>query len=117
MSRVIREMEQVWVDVFDMELYPRVKTAALPHNGTDQKDCHTFTVKTQARLGHRDFNCYFHKAYKCQKKNNQYAGIDNYVKREDIRNAKYDDLGVWGGICRTSIGNTWNYACSKTPHP
>ena len=83
----------------------------------DQSDCHTFTVKTQALFAHRDFHCYFHKSYKCQKKNNQYAGIDNYVKREDIRNAKYDDLGVWGGICRTSIGNTWNYACSKTPHP
>ena len=62
----------------------------------DQPECHTFTVKTQALLGHRDFHCYFHKSYKCQKKNNQYAGIDNYVKREDIRNAKYDDLGVWG---------------------
>ena len=78
----------------------------------DQPDCHTFSVKTQALLGHRDFPCYFHKSYECKS-----AGIDNYVHHDDIRDTRYDNLGVWSGICRTRSGRTDDYACSTTPHP
>ena len=66
----------------------------------DQPECHTFTVKTQALLGHRDFHCYFHNWYECKKENKKSVGIDNYVHHEDIRDDKYDNLGVWSGICR-----------------
>jgi len=34
----------------------------------DEPECHTFTVKTQALLGHRDFHCYFHRSYECKKR-------------------------------------------------
>ena len=81
----------------------------------DQPECHTFTVKTQALLGHRDFQCYFHKGYECRSNNHQYAGIDNCVHHEDIREDKYDDLGVWSGICRSRYDSK-NYACTNTPH-
>ena len=81
----------------------------------DQAECHTFTVKTHALFGHYDFNCYFHEWYECKHENNQAVGIDHYVRHEDIRDAKYDDLGVWSGICRTISGRTSDYACSKTP--
>ena len=76
----------------------------------DQPDCHTFTVKTQAQFGHRDYHCYFHKSYECK---SNHAGIDNYAKHD----VKDDDLGVWGGICRTRSGRTNDYACTNTPHP
>jgi len=82
----------------------------------DQPECHTFTVKTQALLGHRDFHCYFHKSYEC---NSNHAGIDNTVHQGSghIRDTKYDNLGVWSGICRTRSGRTNDYACTNTPHP
>jgi len=84
----------------------------------DQPECHTFTVKTQALLGHRDFHCYFHKSYECKKENKKSVGIDNYVHRGTwASDAKYDNLGVWGGICRTLSGRTNDYACSNTPIP
>ena len=84
----------------------------------DAPACHTFTVRTQ-KMGfdHRDFHCYFHKSYECKHEKNKAVGIDHYVHHEDIRDAKYDDLGVWSGICRTISGRTSDYACSKTPHP
>ena len=83
----------------------------------DEPSCHTFTVTTQALFHHRDFHCYFHKSYECKHEKNKAVGIDHYVHHEDIRDAKYDDLGVWSGICRTISGRTSDYACSKTPHP
>ena len=80
----------------------------------DQPDCHTFTVSTNRVLNHLDFKCHFYKSYECQ---SNPAGIKNYVKREDIREDKYDTLGVWSGICRTRSGRTSDYACTKTPIP
>ena len=86
----------------------------------DEPHCSTFSVSTDQSDLHNerlDYYCFFHRTYKCRKENNKSVGIDNYVKREDIRNANYDDLGVWSGICRTLSGRTNDYACSNTPIP
>ena len=84
----------------------------------DQPECHTFTVRTNWHGGrstlHRPFRCYFHKSYECK---SNHAGIDNYKIHTNILYAKDDDLGVWGGICRTRSGRTKDYACTNTPHP
>ena len=80
----------------------------------DEPECHTFTVKTQALLGHRDYHCYFHKAYACKP---GHAGIDKYVKQGDVRDDEFENLGVWSGICRTHSGGTSHYACTNTPIP
>ena len=83
----------------------------------DQPECHTFTVRTQSyRHGghHHPFHCYFHKSYECK---SNHAGIDNYKIHRNIQYSKDDDLGVWGGICRTRSGRTKDYACTNTPHP
>ena len=80
----------------------------------DQPECHTFTVSTNRVFNHFDFICYFHKSYECK---SNHAGIDNYKIHTNILYAKDDDLGVWGGICRTRSGRTKDYACTNTPHP
>ena len=83
----------------------------------DEPECHTFTVRTQAYLNTRSFNCYFHKSYECQSAPS--SGIANYEVHGDIQHAKYDDLGVWGGICRIihATTKTNGYACSEIPIP
>ena len=90
--------------------------------------CSTFTVHTTLTLtftggkadtsnDHLKYRCFLHLGYECKKENRKSAGIDNYENQEDVRMAKYDDLGVWSGICRTKSGRTNDYACTNTPHP
>ena len=83
----------------------------------DEPDCSTFSVHTDETTDSTNYHCYFHKSYTCQKNDNkQSVGIGNYEKRgKDMRDATYDDLGVWSGICRTISGRTNDYACTNTP--
>ena len=85
--------------------------------------CSTFTVHTKNATDPQPtksndilaYNCFFHKTYECRKENGKSVGINDYKHHNDIRDAKYDNLGVWSGICRTISGRTNDYACTNTP--